>query len=123
MVFLPDYYRGGAGNTADDVPKFLKEESNWNGRLKSDVSKVMNYSKEFGCKSYGAIGTCWGTYPVIRMSESVDIKAGISMHPSHPNIMGMYQIDRHDPPLIIPIRKLRPFIEFSRKPSNFWSYL
>ena len=70
----------------------------------------MNYSKELGCKSFGAIGTCWGTYPVIRMSESVDIKAGISMHPSHPNIMGMYQNDHHDP-LIIPIRNLRPFIE------------
>ena len=24
MVFLPDYYRGGAGNSAEDVPKFLK---------------------------------------------------------------------------------------------------
>jgi dienelactone hydrolase len=39
--------------------------------------------------TFGAIGTCWGTYVVIRMSEDVDVKAGISMHLSHPNVAGL----------------------------------
>ena len=34
-----------------------------------------------------------GTYPVIRMSEDFDIKAGISMHPSHPNVFKLLNED------------------------------
>ena len=36
------------------------------GRLQLDFLNVLEYLKNQGCKTIGAIGTCWGTYPVIR---------------------------------------------------------
>ena len=33
------------------------------------------------------IGTCWGSYPVVRLSMFDTISAGVSMHPSHPILM------------------------------------
>ena len=90
MVIMPDYYRGFAANTLQNPKEFLKNNSDWNGQLKEDFLKVKEYGKNLNpnCETFGSIGTCWGTYPVIRMSEDVEIKAGISMHPSHPPIIG-----------------------------------
>ncbi len=89
-TFIPDYYRGTFIDPSkaprEDTVKFLKEKSNWTGLLKNDWLNVKDYAKRQGCSTFGTIGTCWGTYVVIRMSEDVDVKAGISMHPSHPNI-------------------------------------
>ena len=39
------------------------------------------------------IGTCWGTYLVVKLSSYVDLKAGISMHPSHTAICAMLGVD------------------------------
>ena len=39
------------------------------------------------------IGTCWGTYVVVKLSSYVDLKAGISMHPSHTAICAMLGVD------------------------------
>ena len=87
---MPDYFRGLAANTLKNPKEFLKSNSDWNGQLKEDFLKVKEYGKNLNpkCKTFGTIGTCWGTYPVIRMSEDVEIKVGISMHPSHPNVIG-----------------------------------
>ena len=57
------------------------------GRLQQDFLNVLKFLKKQGCESIGSIGTCWGTYPVIAMSSHPDIKAGISMHPSHPGVI------------------------------------
>ena len=85
---MPDYYRGGSGALAEDKPAFFKTMS-WDTQLKSDFQKVKSFGKQYGCQNFGSIGTCWGTYPVVRMSEDTEVKAGISMHPSHPNIIGI----------------------------------
>jgi len=91
MVIIPDYYRG----TICDVTKeefetimaFLRNESVWEGKLKEDWEKsICPYATENGAKSFGTIGFCWGSYPVIRLSADPRIKAGISMHPSHPKV-------------------------------------
>ncbi len=37
----------------------------------------------------GFVGTCWGTYMTVRLSSYVEVKAGISMHPSHTPVIGM----------------------------------
>ena len=57
------------------------------GRLQQDFLNVLEFLKKQGCQSIGSIGTCWGSYPVIRMSSHPDIKAGISMHPSHAGVI------------------------------------
>ena len=91
---MPDYYRGisfdPSSNERSATLQFLKDQSKWdeNGQLYKDYKVIKDYTKRLGCKSLGTVGTCWGTYPVLRMSEDVDIKAAISMHPSHPTILG-----------------------------------
>ena len=35
---------------------------------------------------FSILGFCWGSYVVVKMSESPIIKAGVSMHPSHSKI-------------------------------------
>ena len=32
------------------------------------------------------LGTCWGSYVVLRLCENVNFKAGVSYHPSHSRI-------------------------------------
>ena len=39
------------------------------------------------------IGTCWGSYLVVKLSSDVDFKAGLSMHPSHTAICAMMGVD------------------------------
>ena len=39
------------------------------------------------------IGFCWGSYPVLRLSAYPQIKAGVSIHPSHPKICEQLQDD------------------------------
>ena len=38
-------------------------------------------------KTFGAVGTCWGSYMVVRMAAHPQMRAGVSMHPSHSNMM------------------------------------
>ncbi len=35
------------------------------------------------------LGTCWGSYVVVRLSSYTDFKAGVSLHPSHSPIIDM----------------------------------
>lgn len=90
-VIMPDYYRGTwiDPRAGGDVRKFILDQSQWkDGKLKSDVEeKVIPYAEKNGAKTFGTIGFCWGTYPVIKMSSNPKIKGGVSMHPSHPNII------------------------------------
>ena len=48
---------------------------------------MLPYAKDQGCTTFGAIGTCWGSYMVVRMSADALVSAGVSMHPSHPNMI------------------------------------
>ena len=48
---------------------------------------VLPYAEDHGCTTFGAIGTCWGSYMVVRMSAHPKMLAGVSMHPSHSPIM------------------------------------
>ena len=48
---------------------------------------MLPYAKDQGCATFGAIGTCWGSYMVVRMAADPLVSAGVSMHPSHPNII------------------------------------
>ena len=34
-------------------------------------------------------GTCWGTYPVLKLSAYPEFVAGVGMHPSHSPISGL----------------------------------
>ena len=48
---------------------------------------MLPYAEGNGCETFGAIGTCWGSYMVIRMAAHPKMLAGVSMHPSHSPIM------------------------------------
>ena len=48
---------------------------------------MLPYAEGNGCKTFGAIGTCWGSYLVVRMAAHPKMLAGVSMHPSHSPIM------------------------------------
>mgnify|MGYP001252335365 CR=1 FL=1 len=43
---------------------------------------------EEGRSPMGAVGTCWGSYVVLRLAEDVGFQAGVSFHPSHSPIAG-----------------------------------
>ena len=61
------------------MPQTLLQEKDWDA--------VLPYAEEHGCKTFGAIGTCWGSYMVVRMAAHPKMLAGVSMHPSHSPIM------------------------------------
>jgi len=111
FVVLPDYYRGTFHDPRNPGGKeFLERESNWD-KLYSDWEKVKEYADGQGCTKYGTIGTCWGTYPVVKLSTLEEFSAGVSMHPSHPpvmNILGESEEDLYkeilSPQLFMPSR-------------------
>jgi len=91
LVVMPDFYRDGRFHDPKNpgTPEFLKEHTQWS-KLKGDVEDVvLPFAKEKGATSFGAIGTCWGSYMVVRQGAYPEFKAGVSMHPSHSPIAGM----------------------------------
>jgi len=93
LVLMPDYYRGSLCDPTKDgdkLPGFLKDQTKWESNLKVDwEKKVKPLAEKLGAKSYGAVGTCWGSYMVLRLCENVEFKAGVSFHPSHSPISGI----------------------------------
>ena len=99
-VVLPDYYHGDVSWTKPrqtkgltplwphfqhrdpfkseqaDLVAFIKKTTNW-GTLSKHVDTVMNHAKNQGAESFGAVGTCWGSYPVVKMSGAGLIKCGV----------------------------------------------
>ena len=55
---------------------FIKKTTEW-GTLSKHVDTVMNHAKNQGAESFGALGTCWGSYPVVKMSGAGLIKCGV----------------------------------------------
>lgn len=94
MVIMPDYYRGKMkdpfASPGNETVEFLIQESNWSGQLKGDWENIiLPYSLKNGAKTFGTIGTCWGTYVVVRLASYVEMKAGVSLHPSHSPVINM----------------------------------
>jgi len=97
FVILPDYFHGDHRNPfeAKDLPEFIKKTSHWS-KLKEEIDTVVAFAKTKGAISFAGVGTCWGSYPVVRMSATNLLSCGVSMHPSHGilgNILGEEEID------------------------------
>ena len=74
-------------------------------KLKGDwENKIKPYSEKHGAKTFGAVGTCWGSYVVLRLAEFVEFQAGVSFHPSHSKIAEMLQENEEE---ILKVRKPR----------------
>ncbi len=98
----------------------MKDQTEWTS-LKRDWDEIIKpFAEQQGCLTYGAFGksddvtdacdihpvrlsqclltsgTCWGTYPVIKLSALPEFKAGVSAHPSHPNIMRLLSESERD---------------------------
>jgi len=87
---MPDYFRGEEAppRGSPEYAEFVIKYTQWEGGLENDlVEKVMPYARENGAETFGAIGTCWGSYPVVKLSALEDVKCGVSMHPSHSGTM------------------------------------
>jgi len=91
LVLIPDWYRNGEGKapTEPDVVEFLKSKTQWTSLATDWTEKVLPYAKSLGAKRFGAIGTCWGSYMVLRLSAEADFFGGVSWHPSHTPISGL----------------------------------
>jgi len=89
MVILPDYFRGDSLDFRTEpqrAPEFFNKTTQWS-KLKNDIEDIiLPFAKNRGAETFGTLGTCWGSYPVIRMSSLPDIAAGVSIHPSHSNL-------------------------------------
>jgi len=90
LVIMPDFYRGTWRDpTAPDVVEYIKDQTTWS-KLQQDLDKiVLPFAKSKGATSLGALGTCWGSYMVVRECGYDQFKAGVSWHPSHSPIMGL----------------------------------
>ena len=67
-------------------------------------NKIKPYSEKHGAKTFGAVGTCWGSYVVLRLAEFVEFQAGVSFHPSHSKIAEILQENEEE---ILKVRKSR----------------
>jgi len=93
LVIMPDFYRGTWRDPSDpaatDVVQFIRDQTNWD-KLKKEVDNiVLPFAKSKGAKSFGSLGTCWGSYMVMRLSSYDQFAAGASWHPSHSPIGGL----------------------------------
>jgi len=101
FVVLPDWYRGDwknpFGTPPEELVAFVSKVTNWTGYLEPDLkNKVLPFAKKNGAEVFGSIGTCWGSYPVVRMSAMDEFKCGVSMHPSHTPLIPMLKEDESE---------------------------
>jgi len=98
VVVMPDFYRGDwkdpFKSSMEELVEFINKTTNWEESLSPDLkNKVVPFAKEIGAKTFGTIGTCWGSYPVVKLSGKDKIRCGVSMHPSHSMIAQMLKED------------------------------
>merc|ERR1711892_1176530 len=88
-VLVPDWFRGNnmVGFFGPLTKAWLTSVTNWTN-IQSDWENVIfPYLESQSPSSIGMIGTCWGSYPVVRLSMLDTISAGVSMHPSHSTLL------------------------------------
>jgi len=83
LVILPDWYRGKIyeSDSMDKLVAFVKEETKWDDMRKIWEEKIKPFANANGAQVFGAIGTCWGTYPVLKLNALEEFKVGVHMHP------------------------------------------
>jgi len=97
-VIMPDYYRGTFQDPSmPGTAQFIKDQTQWSELRRDWEEKVRPYAVETkGAKTFGAIGTCWGSYMTIRLSTYSEVLAGVSMHPSHSPIIARLGEDEEE---------------------------
>lgn len=102
FVIMPDYFRGDWMDptaptfTYPKMVEFVKRTTTWSGVLESDCKKVLSYAKQHGAERFGAVGTCWGSYPVVKMAAWDEVKCGVSIHPSHGMLSKVLEEDERE---------------------------
>lgn len=82
MVLMPDYFKGA--HYINEFDNFISDHTQWSN-LKADWEyKIHPLAKQLGAKKISAVGTCWGSYMVLRLSALPEVSCGVSMHPAHP---------------------------------------
>lgn len=90
MVIMPDFFRGTWQDPKEPgVVEFAMEHTNWKKLIVDWENKILPFARDKGATRFGCIGTCWGTYMVIRESSYDCMKVGVSMHPSHTALSGL----------------------------------
>merc|ERR1712228_497675 len=73
----------------EELVAFVHKTTTWSG-LENDLkTKVLPFAKQNGAEVFGAVGTCWGSCPTVKMCAWDEFKAGVSMHPSHTPLFQM----------------------------------
>merc|ERR1712133_180732 len=94
MVVLPDWFRGTWQDpTQPGIKEFLVRTTQWEEILRDWESLVKPLVVSLGAVTFQTAGTCWGSYPVIRLCSLPDFKAGVSTHPSHTRISALLGVD------------------------------
>jgi len=94
LVLLPDWFRGTWQDpTKPGIPEFLARTTEWQKLLGDWSGLVKPLAAELGADTFGSVGTCWGSYPVVRLSSLPEFKAGVSVHPSHTGLCGALGVD------------------------------
>jgi len=119
-VIMPDYYRGTFQDPSKPgTSQFIKSQTNWSNLKKDWEEKIRPFAVESKhAETFGAIGTCWGSYMTVRLSAYPEVKAGVSMHPSHSPIMVRLGEDEEEivkeiasPQLMMPSRTDSPNVK------------
>lgn len=85
LVIMPDVYNGTeiveqGGFGSESGTAFLKSHS-WS-KLEPELDLCIKYLNDNEISNIGAIGFCWGAYPVFKLGAKAAIKAACSCHPS-----------------------------------------
>jgi len=119
MVIIPDYFRGTWKSpfTTDplELMEWARDKTTWTKRKLDWENIVLPTAKKHGAHSFGCVGTCWGSYMVVRLSSYPGMKAGVSMHPSHTKLSALLGEDEKEllagvicPQLFMPAKEDSP---------------
>jgi len=95
LVLLPDWFRGTWQDPFEPagIPEFLNRTTQWDKILSDFHALVEPLATERGATTFGSVGTCWGSYPVVRFSALPNFNAGVSAHPSHSRLCQAMGVD------------------------------
>jgi protein XRP2 len=90
VVVMADYHRGNhMGNDWSKFGEWLQTKP-WSG-IEADINThLIPLLKSKGATKFGAVGFCWGSWAVLKLSATGVLSAGAYCHPSHTRLSHHY---------------------------------
>jgi len=97
LAVVLDFFGADAWTADRDFAKVPEWAKNYQwDTVGPQIDTVVHHLQAHGFSKLGAVGFCWGSWPVLASCASGNFSAGVSFHPSHPRICEVQGLSQAD---------------------------